>query len=120
MYVDCKHRLKVSSNSLLQAVGACFKLIYLFELELPPEAKHIYQFLQYVYAMVPEKCHKYEKVRLFVENLNHLEIIGNPVENPVADIGENNVVENVMLVEVENQEVVVPVQMEVDSDNSFN
>lgn len=91
VYVDEKHRLRVPSNSLLEAVDACFKIIYILEMEYPPEVKHIWQCFQYVFNMLPDNVHKYGKVKLFINNLNDIQIIQNvnPAEN-IAFSGQND------------------------------
>lgn len=81
VYVDDKHRLKVDTNKLVDAVDICFKLFILLNLDFPPEARHIWSFFQaYVYKILPDQVMMYKSVINVIKALDDITILDAPEE----------------------------------------
>lgn len=70
VYLDKDYFLNVPSNSLLDAVDACFKSMLLLKIPFPAEVKNVWTFFQlHFYNFEPNNAYKYIAVTNLIKNI---------------------------------------------------
>lgn len=65
------NNIRYEVTSLLKAVGACFKIIFVLNAEYPSECKHVWQFIQEALFQLDTKFEKnYTTVNTLITDLN--------------------------------------------------